>query len=77
MYRVMAENNKLFALKRVKLEDADESAVAAFKGEIDLLKKLKMVERVVSLYDHEDDQERKILSVVSFSVNINNMTTST
>jgi serine/threonine-protein kinase TTK/MPS1 len=65
VYRVMAENNKLFALKRVKLEDADESAVAAFKGEIDLLKKLKMVERVVSLYDHEDDQERKILSVVS------------
>jgi serine/threonine-protein kinase TTK/MPS1 len=69
VYRVMAENNKLFALKRVKLEDADESAVIAFKGEIDLLKKLKMVERVVSLYDHEDDQERKILSVVSPFVN--------
>jgi serine/threonine-protein kinase TTK/MPS1 len=64
VYRVMAENFKLLALKRVKLEDADEAAVRGYKGEIDLLQKLKNVERVVRLYDWEVDEQRQILSVV-------------
>lgn len=68
VYRVMAENFKLLALKRVKLEDADEAAVRGYKGEIDLLNKLKNVERVVRLYDWEVDEERQILSVVSSPV---------
>ena len=65
VYRVMAENFKQLALKRVKLEDQDESAVRGYKGEIDLLRKLSNVERVVSLYDWEVDETRQILSVVS------------
>lgn len=65
VYRVMAENGKLFALKRVKLEDADENAVRGYKGEIDLLRKLEGVERVVRLFDWEVDEEKQILSVVS------------
>jgi serine/threonine-protein kinase TTK/MPS1 len=64
VYRVMAENTKMFALKRVKLEDADECAVRGYKGEIDLLRKLDDVERVVRLYDWEVDENRQILSVV-------------
>lgn len=64
VYRVMAENFKLLALKRVKLEDADEAAIRGYKGEIDLLKKLENVERVVRLYDYEIDEARQILSVV-------------
>ncbi|KAF2270591.1 kinase-like protein [Lojkania enalia] len=64
VYRVMAENFRLFALKRVKLEDADESAVRGYKGEIDLLRKLSDVERVVRLYDWEVDESRQILSVL-------------
>ncbi|KAF2199642.1 kinase-like protein [Delitschia confertaspora ATCC 74209] len=64
VYRVMAENFKLFALKRVKLEDADEAAVRGYKGEIDLLRKLNGVERVVTLYDWEVDDHRQILSVL-------------
>ena len=66
VYRVMAENFKLLALKRVKLEDADEAAVRGFKGEIDLLQKLKNVDRVVRLYDWEVDEQRQVLSVVRF-----------
>ena len=62
--RVMAENFKLLALKRVKLEDADEATVRGFKGEIDLLQKLKNVDRVVRLYDWEVDEQRQVLSVV-------------
>ncbi|KAK8203819.1 kinase-like domain-containing protein [Phyllosticta capitalensis] len=64
VYRVMAENGKLFALKRVKLEDADENAVRGYKGEIDLLRKLEGVERVVRLFDWEVDEEKQILSVL-------------
>lgn len=65
VYRVMAENSKFFALKRVSLDDADESTVRGFKGEIDLLKKLEGVERVIRLYDYELNEEKGTLSVVS------------
>lgn len=65
VYRVMAENSKFFALKRVSLDDADEMAVVGFKGEIDLLKKLEGVERVIRLYDYELNEEKGTLSVVS------------
>jgi hypothetical protein len=36
-----------------------------YKGEIDLLQKLKNVDRVVRLYDWEVDEQRQVLSVVS------------
>ena len=64
VYCVMAENGKQFALKKVKLEDCDETAVRGYKGEIDLLTKLKNVDRVVHLYDWELDQEKQSLSVL-------------
>ena len=64
VYRVMAENFKLFALKRVSLEDVDEMAIRGFKGEIELLRKLEKVDRVVRLYDFEINDERKTLSVL-------------
>lgn len=64
VYCVMAENYKLFALKKVKLEDCDETAMRGFKGEIDLLEKLKDVDRVVRLFDWELDNEKQILSVL-------------
>ena len=67
VYRVMAENNQFFALKRVSLDDADEMTVLGFKGEIDLLKKLEKVERVIRLWDWELNEEKGTLSVVSNS----------
>ncbi len=65
VYRVMAENSQFFALKRVSLDDADETALAGFKGEIDLLKKLEGVERVIRLWDFELNEAKGTLSVVS------------
>lgn len=67
VYRVMAENSKFFALKKVSLEEADENAIKGFKGEIDLLKKLENVERVIRLYDYELNENKGTLSVVSNS----------
>ena len=64
VYRVMAENYKIFALKRVTLEDQDELAIKGYKGEIDLLRKLEKVERVVRLFDYEINEERHTLSVL-------------
>ena len=66
VYRVMAENYLLWALKKVKLDNVDESAVRGYKGEIELLKKLENVDRVVRLIDWELDDEKHCLSVVSF-----------
>lgn len=64
VYQVMAENSKMFALKRVKLSDADESAIMGYKGEIELLKKLKDEDRVVQLFDYHVDEEKQCLYVV-------------
>lgn len=64
VYRVMAENYKVFALKRVTLEDQDELAIRGYKGEIDLLQKLETVDRVVRLFDWEINLERQTLSVL-------------
>ncbi|CAF9904103.1 MAG: Dual-specificity kinase, spindle pole body (SPB) duplication and spindle checkpoint function [Alectoria fallacina] len=64
VYRVMAENFKVFALKRVTLEDQDELAIRGYKGEIDLLKRLEKVDRVVTLLDWEINEERHTLSVL-------------
>ena len=65
VYRVMAENSRMFALKKVALEGLDESTIKGYKGEIDLLKRLEHVDRVVTLYDYEVNDEKKTLSVVS------------
>lgn len=64
VYRIMADNFKIFALKRVNLEEADAAAIAGYKGEIDLLNKLSHVDRVVRLYDYEVNDEKQLLNVM-------------
>ncbi|GAD99474.1 checkpoint protein kinase [Paecilomyces variotii No. 5] len=64
VYRVMAENYKIFALKRVNIEHTDRITLAGYKGEIDLLKKLENVDRVVRLFDWELNSEKHTLSVL-------------
>ncbi|CAK7271047.1 hypothetical protein SEPCBS119000_004398 [Sporothrix epigloea] len=64
VYKVTAENGKMFAMKRVSLENADESTIRGFTGEIDLLKKLSGVERVIQLFDFEMNHEKHMLSLL-------------
>ncbi|KAI7783811.1 hypothetical protein LA080_011284 [Diaporthe eres] len=64
VYRVTAENGKMFALKRVNIENADETMLKGYKGEINLLQKLTNVERVIQLYDFELNEEKHVLSVL-------------
>lgn len=70
VFRVQAENGKTFALKKVRLSGADEHTIAGYKGEIDLLKKLYDVPRVVHLYDYTLDEEKQMLYVVSFEISL-------
>ncbi|KAH8675435.1 kinase-like domain-containing protein [Xylariales sp. PMI_506] len=64
VYRVAADNGKMFALKRVTLENTDEVTIRGYKGEIDLLKKLNGLERVINLYDFEMNEEKQVLSLL-------------
>ncbi|KAI1269129.1 kinase-like protein [Xylariaceae sp. FL1019] len=64
VYRVAADNGKMFALKRVTLDNLDEATIKAYKGEIDLLRKLTNVERVITLFDYELNEERHLLSLL-------------
>ncbi|KAG9257070.1 kinase-like domain-containing protein [Emericellopsis atlantica] len=64
VYRVTAENGKMFALKRVALENADEATIRGFRGEIDLLGKLSNVDRVINLFDHELNSEKQVLTLL-------------
>ncbi|KAG5975169.1 hypothetical protein E4U58_001797 [Claviceps cyperi] len=64
VYRVTAENGKMFALKRVALENADETIIRGYRGEIDLLARLKGVDRVIDLYDHELNSEKQCLTLL-------------
>ncbi|GAO15085.1 uncharacterized protein UV8b_02375 [Ustilaginoidea virens] len=64
VYRVTAENGKMFALKRVALENADENTVAGYRGEIDLLGRLKGVDRVIDLYDYELNSDKQALTLL-------------
>ena len=68
VYRVAADNGKMFALKRVSVEGADENTVRGYKGEIDLLKKLTNVERVITLFDYEMNEDKQVLSLVSLII---------
>lgn len=64
VYRVTAENGRMFALKRVSLENADEATIRGYRGEIDLLNKLKGVDRVIDLFDYEMNEEKQLLTLV-------------
>ncbi|KAG6041867.1 hypothetical protein E4U41_001027 [Claviceps citrina] len=68
VYRVTAENGKMFALKRVALENADEGTIRGYRGEIDLLARLKGVDRVIDLYDHEMNSEKQVLTLAHFQL---------
>jgi serine/threonine-protein kinase TTK/MPS1 len=65
VYKVMAPNNRIFALKRVMLNKADPATVEGYINEIELLKRLSKNEHIIRLYDSETDLERNVLMMVS------------
>jgi serine/threonine-protein kinase TTK/MPS1 len=65
VFRVQAENGEMYALKKVRLAGADPAAIAGYKGEIDLLRRLQDTPRVIRLLDYMVDEEKLCLYVVS------------
>lgn len=54
VYKAQAGNGKVYAIKRVSCDDdIDLTVLKGFKGEIDLLQRLKSEDRVVKLIDYE------------------------
>lgn len=67
VYKVMAENFKMLAMKKVTFTAQDgESAIRGYKGEIDLLRKLAGVDRVIRLYDWEMNEQKQCLTLVCY-----------
>ncbi|KAG5439823.1 hypothetical protein PCANB_000105 [Pneumocystis canis] len=64
VFRVMDQNHKIFALKKVHFDKADKSAVVNFKDEIKLLKKLSGHERIIKLYDSEINDAKGYLIMI-------------
>ncbi|CCJ28252.1 unnamed protein product, partial [Pneumocystis jirovecii] len=64
VFRVMDQNNKMFALKKVHFDKEDKSAVVNFKDEIELLKKLSGHERIIKLYDSEINDAKGYLTMI-------------
>ncbi len=70
VYRIMTEDFRILALKRIFLQDSDEVSIQGFKGEIDHLKKLTNVDRVVKFFDWEFNISSNHLNVVCIPVTI-------
>ncbi|KAK2044923.1 kinase-like protein [Colletotrichum somersetense] len=64
VYRVATASGTVFALKRVSLTHMDEFAEKGLRGEIELLQRLRGVERVIQLIDYEMNREKQALSVL-------------
>ncbi|QSL64367.1 hypothetical protein MERGE_001668 [Pneumocystis wakefieldiae] len=64
VFRVMDQNYKMFALKKVHFDKADKSAIVNFKDEIELLKKLSGHERIIKLYDSEINDTKGYLTMI-------------
>ncbi|CEP20652.1 MPS1 [Cyberlindnera jadinii] len=52
VFKVKSLSNKVYAVKKISFDDFDEVSIRGFKGEIDLLSKLRDQERVVRLVDY-------------------------
>lgn len=52
VFKVKSLSNKVYAIKKISFDEFDESSISGFKGEIDLLSKLRDQERVVRLVDY-------------------------
>jgi len=65
VYEAVDEHkNNVVAIKQVDLSCTDEAQAAGYVNEINMLAKLQGEDRIVKLFDYENDQKREILYVV-------------
>lgn len=64
VYKIMNEQGKIFALKKVKLAEQDDIVVEGYMNEVSLLKRLVKNERIIQLVDSESRIEDGVLLMV-------------
>lgn len=64
VFKVMAPNRKIFALKRIRLNGRDPEAAAGFLDEITLLNRLRGRSNIIQLIDSEVHQAEGIIMMV-------------
>jgi serine/threonine-protein kinase TTK/MPS1 len=64
VFKVLASDGKLYALKRVQLRGVDATTVAGYINEMSLLKRLQECEHIIKLIDAEVDEKEGYLHMV-------------
>ena len=72
MYKLLASNGEIYALKKVDLEGVDEAIIQGYLNEIQLLETFQNDERIIRLYDSEIDETKKTISMVKSLISIVN-----
>ncbi|KAJ3169948.1 hypothetical protein HDU88_000590 [Geranomyces variabilis] len=64
VYKIMAQDQKLYALKKVKLKGQEDSAIEGYLNEIALLRRLDKNDRIIHLINSELNEEQGHLLMV-------------
>ncbi|KAJ3179007.1 hypothetical protein HDU87_003277 [Geranomyces variabilis] len=64
VYKIMAQDQKLYALKKVKLKGQEDSAIEGYLNEIALLRRLDKNDRIIHLINWELNEEQGHLLMV-------------
>lgn len=64
MYKVLNEENDVFALKCVNLRDLPKSQLQDYINEVRLLRRLRGKPGIIDLVDYEIDTQAKKLNIV-------------
>ncbi|KAI1300844.1 Dual-specificity kinase, spindle pole body (SPB) duplication and spindle checkpoint function [Mortierella claussenii] len=64
VYRVLASNNRIFALKKVSFERAEQTVITGYVNEVKLLTRLGANSRIIRLWDAEINYPKGSLSLV-------------
>ncbi|KAK9712425.1 Dual-specificity kinase, spindle pole body (SPB) duplication and spindle checkpoint function [Basidiobolus ranarum] len=64
VYKVMAPNNKIYALKKVTFDSADKKTITGYINEINLLNRLSKNDCIIKLHDSEVNYDKGYLLMV-------------
>lgn len=64
VYRILAPDLQIYALKKIKLKQLDQSNIQQYENEISLLKKLQGKEHIIRLVAADTDLKQKVIHVV-------------
>lgn len=64
VFKVVGENYKIYALKRIKFQPTDVKTIENLKNEMELLKRLKGKPHIIQMYDCQEDYKKGIILMV-------------